>query len=298
MLLNVLRGADAPVVITGHDAPDVDSLLSCALMERFLSRAGIPSRIALMTPPDKQSRRIAERLGLDVQAMRGEIGAEDGVILLDHHRPQHGGIVLACIDHHLTDFLPEYPYTQIEPAGACAYMVLRLMKEAGVPVTGADETLAVCALYLDTIALRSTKILPEEIAWAKEAVVRLGLDQTWLEWEGMSLTDLSLPAETLAMSGIKAYVYGDKRVYSTYVQTDGMTQPLLDAIFACLKRELAARGGDLWVYLMHDPRAMRTTQYDLTPDGGVKTTHYGFLASRGKDVMTRVERYFMEENRG
>lgn len=296
-LMNALR-CGSTVVITGHDAPDVDSLLSCALMQRLLAWAGIDARVALMTTADEQSRRIAERLGVDVQAMYGEIKPQDGVILLDHHRPQHGGRVLACIDHHPTDFLPEYPYTQIEAAGACAYMVLKLMREAGMQVTAQDEALAACALYLDTVALRSTKILPEEIAWAKEAVARLGLDEAWLEREGLSLADLSLPAKELAMTGFKEYVYGEKRVYSTYIQTDAMTQDVLKPILDCLREELAARQGDLWVYLVHDPRAMRTTQYDLLPDGTTKETCYGFLASRGKDVMTQVERRLMEENRG
>ena len=92
------------------------------------------------------------------------------------------------------------------------------------------------------------------------------------------------------------HTYGKKRVYSTYTQTDGITQPLLEQIFACLREALAARSGDLWVYLVHNPRAMCTTQYDVLPDGGVRRTHYGFLASRGKDVMTRVEKRMMEEN--
>ena len=297
VLLDVLR-CGKKMVVTGHDAPDVDSLLSCALMQRFLTRSGIPSRVALMTPADEQSSRIAQHLGVDVQAMYGEIKPDDSLILLDHHRPQHGGCVLACIDHHPTDFYPDYPYTQIESAGACAYMILKLMHEAGVQVTAQDEALAVCALYLDTVALRSTKISSEEIAWAKAAVCRLGMDEAWLEREGLSLADLSLPPKALAMTGIKDYIYGKKRVYSTYIQTDAMTPDVLESIFACLRKELAARQGDLWVYLAHDPRAMRTTQYDILPDGSVQETKYDFLASRGKDVMTRVERRLMEENRG
>ena len=296
-LLSALRCGET-ITITGHDAPDVDSLMSCALMQRFLTRLEIPSRVALMTPADEQSSRIAQQLGLDVQAMYGEIQPDDALILLDHHQMQHGGRVLACVDHHPTDFPPIYPYTQIESAGACAVMVLALMREAGVPVTPEDEQLAVCALYLDTVALRSTKISPQEIAWAKEAVCCLGMDEAWLEREGLSLADLTLPPKELAMTGVKKYIYGEKQVYSTYIQTDEMTQEVLERIFACLREELAARQGDLWVYLVHDPRAMRTTQYDLLPDGGVQMTKYDFLASRGKDVMTRVERRLMEEYRG
>ena len=57
-------------------------------------------------------------------------------------------------------------------------------------------------------------------------------------------------------------------------------------------REQAA----LWVYLVHDPVRMRSVQYDLLPDGSVKTTRYDYLASRGKDVMPRVERAVREED--
>ena len=297
-LLDLLRGAKTRVVITGHDAPDVDSLLSCALMQRFLSRAGVDAQIALMTQTDEQSGRIAARLGIDVQAMYGRILPEDSLILLDHFQPRHGGQVLACIDHHPTAYMPEYPYTQIESAGACAYMIVQLMREAGVEVTADDERLAVCALYLDTIALRSTKISQEEIVWAQAAAARLDMDVSWLEREGLSLADLTLPAKELAMTGLKEYVYGKKRVYSTYIQTDEMTETVLDRIIGCLRQELSARRGDMWVYLVHDPRAMRTTQYDVLPDRGVQETRYDFLASRGKDVMTRVEKRMMGDNEG
>lgn len=297
-LLDILRGAKTCIVITGHDAPDVDSLLSCALMQRFLGRAGIDARIALMTQADEQSRRIAGRLGIDAQAMYGRIEQEDSLILLDHFQPQHGGRVLACIDHHPTAYMPAYPYTQIETAGACAYMIVQLMREAGVVVTDDDERLAVCALYLDTVAMRSTKISQDEIMWAKETAARLDMDVNWLEREGLSLADLTLPARELAMTGLKEHIYGNKRVYSSCIQTDEMTEETLERIVDWLGRELSARRGDMWVYLVHDPCAMRTTQYDILPDGSVQGTRYNFLASRGKDVMTRVEKCMMGDCKG
>ena len=79
-------------------------------------------------------------------------------------------------------------------------------------------------------------------------------------------------------------------VLSTYVQTDAMTKEKLDAIFAVLRGEIAREQANLWVFLVHDPVRIRSTQYNLTPDGGVETIAYDFLASRGKDVMPRVER--------
>lgn len=273
------------LVITGHDRADVDSVASCVLMQRLLAAWGIPSDIVLCEP-DRQSRRVMARFGVDVQALAGETAPEDALILVDHHQPTCAGQVIACIDHHPTEVPPDFPYVQIGDSGACAVMVLHLMQEAGVPE---DERLAVTALYLDTIALRSAKISREEAAWGEAQAERLGLDKDWLRGEGMGLMDMRLPARELAMLGKKVYTFGAKRVLSTYVQTDAMTQEKLGAILDVLRGEIVRERADLWVFLWHDPVRLRSTEFDLTPDGQVRTIPYDYLASRGRNVMPRVE---------
>ena len=277
------------IVLTGHDRADVDSVISCLLMQRLLAAWKIPCTV-LLHEPDKQSRRVLAAFGVDVSALTGETQEGDQLILLDHHQSAHAGMVVACVDHHPTDYPPQYPYVQLDSSGACAVMVLHLMREAGINVTLEDERMAIAALYLDTIALRSTKITKEEAAWGEREAKRLGLDEEWLRREGMGLRDMSLPAHELAMLGKKVFVYGDRRVLSTYVQTDAMTKDRLDAIMAVLREEIASEQADLWVYLVHNPVAMRSTQYNLTPDGAVQEIGYDELVSRGKDVMPRVER--------
>ena len=101
--------------------------------------------------------------------------------------------------------------------------------------------------------------------------------------------DMRLPARELAMLGKKVYIFGTKRVLSTYVQTDAMTQEKLDAILDVLREEIVRERADLWVFLWHDPVRLRSTEVDLTPDGTVRTIPYDYLASRGRDVMPRVE---------
>ena len=276
------------LVVTGHDRADVDSAVSCVLMQRLLAAWGVQSDIVLCEP-DRQSRRVMARFGVDVQALAGETAPEDALILVDHHQTAHAGKVIACVDHHPTEVPPDFPYVQIGDSGACAMMVLHLMREAGVPVTPEDEQLAVTALYLDTIALKSAKISPEEAAWGETQVRRLGLNEDWLRREGMGLMDMSLPARELAMLGKKVYIFGAKRVLSTYVQTDAMTQEKLEEILAVLRGEIKRERADLWVFLWHDPVRLRSTEVDLTPDGQVRTIPYDYLASRGRDVMPRVE---------
>ena len=276
------------LVITGHDRADADSVISCILMKRLLTAWEIPAEIVLLDP-DRQSRRVLSVFGIDIAPWAGDTCEGDGLILVDHHQTQHAGQVVACIDHHPTDYPPDYPYLQLDASGACAVIVLRLMQEAGVPVTREDERLAVAALYLDTIALRSAKITKEEAAWGKREADRLGLGVAWLEKEGMGLTDMSLPAQALALLGKKRFTYGGKTVLSTYVQTDAMTQEKLDAILAVLREAIAQEGADLWVFLVHDPRRGRSMQVNLAPDGSMERIDYDYLVSRGKDVMPRVE---------
>ena len=282
------------IAITGHDRADVDSVAACVLVKRLLERWGIASCIVLHEP-DRQSRRVMARFGIDAAALEGETADEDFLILVDHHQSAHSGSVLACIDHHPTDYPPDYPYVQLEDCGACAVMALRLMQEAGVSVTEEDERLAVTALYLDTIALRSAKISREEAAWGEAQARRLGLDEDWLRREGMGLRDMALPDRDLALLGKKKYDFGGKRVLSTYIQTDAMTQERLDLILDILRGELKIENADLWVYLVHDPVRMCSAEYDLMPDGRVETIRYDYLASRGKDVMPRIERAMRKE---
>lgn len=287
-LRQLLSAAAGRIAVTGHDGADVDSVISCVLMQRLLERWHIPCRIAL-NAPDKQSRRVLERFGVDVQALEGETKPDDCLILVDHHQSTRPGKVIACVDHHPTAYPPAYPYVQIEGSGACAVLMLRLMQEAGVSVTPEEERLAIAALYLDTIALRSAKITKEEAAWGKREADRLGLGVAWLEKEGMGLTDMRLPAQTLAMLGKKRFTYGGRIVLSTYVQTDAMTQDKLDAILSVLREAIAQEGADLWVFLVHDPRRGRSMQVNLAPDGSMERIDYDYLVSRGKDVMPRVE---------
>ena len=282
------------VTIIGHDTPDVDSVASSVLMHALLTHWSIPSRIVLPTCADAQVERVMPALGVHTDAMNGMLTEEDTLVLVDHHQARHPGRVVSCVDHHPTDYPPDYPYVQIEPCGACALLVLRLMKQAGMRITEDQLRLAVTAAYLDSVALRSEKIAAKEAAWARKQARALGMEEAWLIREGLGLRDMSLPPEELAMTGRKEYDFGGRRVVSTYVQTDAMTQSLLNAILKALHAQLRLSGADLWVFLVHDPLAMRSTRYDVAPDGRVTVTEYGMLASRGKTVMPEVERMLRE----
>ena len=134
------------IVITGHDNPDVDSVASCVLMQRLLARMGIAAEIVLATRADGQSRRVMPRFHVNPDGYTGQTQESDALILVDHHQPLHPGRVIACIDHHPTDFPPDYPYTQIDPCGACAVMALG-SADATSGLKHAQETIEYCKRF-------------------------------------------------------------------------------------------------------------------------------------------------------
>lgn len=296
-LHQVCAEAVGRIVLTGHDHADVDSVISCLLMRRLLGAWGMDAAVVLPGGSDGQSARVLAGFGIDTAPLAGEIGPGDCLILLDHHQPLHGGRVIACIDHHPTDMPVEYAYVQIEPRGACALQVLDLMREAGIAMDAQDERLAVTALWLDTVALRSAKISKEEADWGRDRARALGLNMDMLEREGLGLADLTRPPEWLAMQSKKTYIFSGRRVCSTMIQAHGMEEAQIEAILDVLRRAAAQEGADLWVYLASDPIAMRSVRYDIAPGGCIKRIPYDFLASRGKNVMPDVERRMAKENK-
>lgn len=282
--------AQGRVVITGHDCADTDSAISCVLVRALLKAWGVPAVVVLPEDTDAQSRRVLAWFDIDLAAMTGETERDDQLILVDHHQTRHPGRVIACIDHHPTQRPPQYPYVQIEPRGACALQALELMKESGMDISPRLEELAVTALWLDTIALRSTKVSETEHTWGRARAAALGLDVPSLEREGLQLKDMTLPAAQLAVMQKKAHVFGGVRVMSSALQTDAMTEEKLAEILGVLRGEILRERAGLWVLLVHDPIAMRSVQHNLRADGTVKTIAYDHLVSRGKDVMPQVER--------
>lgn len=291
-LLHALRAAtqSGPLAITGHDAPDADSVVCCALLGELCAFWGVPARIALTSRADEQARRMLPGLGVDPDALRGEIALGDAVALVDHHAPLHGGCVAAVIDHHPTANPPEAAYVQIEPCGACALLLLRLTQEAGMPPSDRRTALAVTALYADTLALRSAKASPEEAAWAREQADALGLDVGMLEREGLGLDDLSRPDGELALIGLKTYDFDGVLVASSSITAAQPDPARLGALLRAVLEQLRARGAALWVLVWQDPFAGATAEYDVTPDGDVTVRRYDRLVSRGQEIMPRVER--------
>lgn len=289
-ILQEQRGST--IIVTGHDSPDVDSLVSCVLFADLCAFWHMPVRIVLPTQADEQANRVMPRFGMMPNTLRGIIAEQAPLVLVDHHVPLHGGRTIAVIDHHPTLNMPDATFVCIEPCGACALVMLRLMEEAGMKLTTEQTTLAVTALYMDTLALRSSKISRAEILWAQKQVGLLGLDEAWLTREGLDLQDTTRPLRELVLHGMKVYRFSDQLVISSYVQMNKRSKALVNRLLCAVKKELCAKCATLWVFLVHDPFSGCTDEYDVKPDGSVREVQYDRLISRGQDVMPRVEKEF------
>lgn len=294
--LRALREAAAArsgrLVILGHDVPDVDSVVSCVLMQRLMAYLGEDAQVLLPTRADVQARRVLAGYGVDCDAMRGQTNAQDALMLVDHYAARHPGNVIAVVDHHPTQQQIAGRFVWNAQRGACAAMVLDLMEASGMDIETRDREMAVAALYLDTMALRSSKITAQEAAYAEREALRLGMDVQALTYEGLGLMDMSRPVQELVEIGRKEYDFGGRKVISSYVQTDEMTQETLCALLEQAQARRRESGAQLWVLLHHDPVAMRSCEYHVT-QGGVAQMQHDRLISRGRDVMPRIERTMM-----
>ena len=103
------------LALIGHDAPDVDSVVSCVLMAALCAAWQIPAEIILPTQADEQTRRVMPKFGVHPDALMKPTRPDDQLVLLDHHQALHEGEVCACIDHHPTAYPPEGDFVCIEP---------------------------------------------------------------------------------------------------------------------------------------------------------------------------------------
>ena len=74
-------------IILGHENPDVDSIVSGVLLERYLTRQGKEARFMIPDRKvDEESVSICLSFGLDPRKYQGELPKEKNeYILVDHH---------------------------------------------------------------------------------------------------------------------------------------------------------------------------------------------------------------------
>ena len=278
------------IVITGHDSPDADSIISAVMMKRFLEKFNIPSEICFGTLPDNVTLRDMRTLGiLDGIGFDG-LADNDLLLLVDHHKSFYSNRVIASVDHHTTLPEPEDEVAIVVKASSCGRVIYDMATACGV-ADGELERLAIYSVYLDTQSCRSPKYNTGDTEWLECGIEKYGIDRREIERMGFCLNDAGEDAETLAMYGYKKYSFGARPSFSTCVQIDTANTrwgERIGEITSYLAGVLKKEGGALWAFVVNMPEEMRSDIYFIEQSGKINKVELGRLASRSRDVIPLV----------
>lgn len=280
------------LVITGHDIPDADSVISCVMMKKMLAKLGIDSVIKFVTRPDGVTERDMTELGLSGEISFGAFGADERLLLVDHHTTPYGNAAFACVDHHTA--LPEsrLKLSVIVPASSCGRVIFDMSRSCGL-ADGELERLAIYSVYLDTQSCKSPKFNESDTEWLEAGIVKYGIDRARIVRMGLCLNSPNEGEEELVMYGYKKYAFGGRCAFSSCIQIDGdalkwsvKVQKILE--IAC--KRLNDMDGCVWAFVVNKPTEVRSDIYFVYRDGHTVKLELDRLASRSRDVVPVAEK--------
>ncbi len=290
-LCDTVAADGSNIVITGHDMPDCDSIISAVMLRELLSRLGAETAVKFGTLPDGVTERLMKELGLLEGIGFDGFLPTDKLILVDHHVTFYKNEVIACIDHHTTPPEPEFTLNLVKKASSCGRIIFDLATACGV----ADEwmeKMAIYSVYLDTQSCLAPKFEKSDLPWLKDGIKRLSLDEKDLVKKGFCLNSLDEDAENLAMYAYKRYEFNGKVGASTCIQIDPneeVWQSKIDEIIEFLKKKRASDENHLWAFVVNMPEIVRSDLYFIREDG-VETVRLDRLASRSRDVVPHMSK--------
>lgn len=280
----------ARIVVSGHDMPDSDSIISAVMLRKLLSCLGVTAEVKFATRPDGVTERLMRELGIFEGISFDGFAPEDKLVLVDHHVTFYKNGVIACIDHHTTPPEPCFALNLVQKASSCG----RIIFDMAVSVGASDdwlERLAIYSVYLDTQSCLAPKFEKSDAPWLAEGIVRLGLDEKDLTKKGFCLNSLDESADVLAMYAYKRYEFNGKIGASTCIQIDPLEdgwEKKIEKIVDFLKEKRENDGASLWVLVVNKPEAIRSDLYFID-ENRVETVRLDRLASRSRDVVPHMK---------
>ena len=275
------------IVVTGHDSPDADSIISAVMMKKLLGKFNIPSAICFGTRPDNVTERDMKELSiLDDISFDGFCDG-DLLLLVDHHKSFYKNRVVASVDHHTTLPEPEGDVAIVVQASSCGRVIFDMAVACSV-ADGELERLAIYSVYLDTQSCRSPKFNRRDIEWLERGIEKYGIDRIEIERMGFCLCDPCEEVEILAMYGYKKYSFGARPSFSTCVQIDAddvLWNERIEKITSYLVEKLKDGGGALWAFVVNMPAISRSDIYFIEQSGKINKVELDRLASRSRDVI-------------
>ncbi len=281
------------VKVLGHDAPDPDTAISTLLMTRLLRALGYDAEPVRTGWLCEKGFRLLSGYGIDYAGWTDITEPSDALFLVDCHETSRPGRVIGVVDHHPTKDTPPAEVYINGPYSSAALRIYRLMLEEGVRPTDEEELLTLCSIYFDTQALLSTKFDPNDRPLIDSLIKKHGLKEDALIELGLTLADMSLPAEELSGDGLKYYSICGLRVASTQIQARRISDSLRKAAIEHINKRRNDEGVDLWLLILSEPLTPSTEVIEIY-DGRVEATSYPRFLSRSMDIIPQISEKLAE----
>lgn len=283
-------------IIIGHENPDVDSIVSGVLLEKYLKRKGYLAQFIISDQKiEEETLIICEKYGLFPREYQGYLPKDNTqkYILVDHHEREVPGKVVGVIDHHPTYQKFSCSYYRNEKASSTASMIVKGREQE---FDKEEIVLAIVATLVDTVSFHSSKTLQEDISWVKRMAKEYQLSYSSLYQEGLCLTDIK-SLDTFLYHGLKEYQFKEEKVASSSVLLLHPEDYQVDYpdIFLKIQNYMKQEKLYLFVLLIHDMTKFQSSAYYIEAEL-IQKREFNHFVSRGSEIIPELEKRIFQKS--
>lgn len=274
-------------IILGHQNPDVDSIVSGILLEKFLNKvANIDAEFVIPDESiEEETKNICTTYEIDINShCRKLTDADQEFILVDHNQREVNGKITGIIDHHPPYNNPNnLEFYLNEPASSTAILIV---KNDELFFNKKELEQAVIATLIDTVSFNSSKTRKIDKLWIEKIIKDYNLNQEKLEKSALYLTNLNKP--NVFLNGLKKYQYEDNIFESSYIQVENPeeNQSKINSIINNLINYTIDNNLETFIFIVHDMTNFKTTTYEITKDN-IEIKNYDQYTSRGNIIIPK-----------
>jgi len=288
-------------LIFGHKNPDTDSICSALAYADLKTKIGADVEAVRLGSVSAETQFVLDAFTTAAPRLVESVAGEASqVILVDHNERQQSAIdiddvtIAEVIDHHrIANFETAGPlYYRAEPVGCTSTIVFKMFKESGVAVSPQIGGLMLSAIISDTLLLKSPTCTPEDVAAAQELAPIAGVDLHTYGMEllkaGASLRDRSIAQ--LVSTDSKEFPMGAAKVEIAQVTAVDVDDVLSrqDELEAALRDTIAAKGLDLFLFVITDILNNDSVAVALGPSASAVETAFGVTLENNRALLTGV----------
>lgn len=280
-------------IILGHENPDVDSIVSGYLLEKYMIKLGFDAQFVI---PDKviekNTLNLCFKYGLkasNYQIVDFDFKDDYKYVLIDHSEREGLKNIFAIVDHHPRDKMIKCKnyYNYVSSSTSCI-----ICKGREEYFDKDDIKLCILAAFVDTASFNSTKSVVEDKEWIEDLCEKYGFDYNVFYEDGLCLTDLD-NIDDVCFNGLKKYNINELIVYSSFIHIkyDKKTSLLIKEVIKILKEYIKNNNIDIFLFIVHDMVNFKTRVYEIKREC-TEEYNYERYTSRGgviiPDLIRRV----------